>query len=243
MNQPSDKRRGTACDAAPGEPDAGAAQSRDAQPAGALSPAGNPESPPCGERDPSRAAFWDQRFTQRVMPWDQHGVPQAFVDFAQALPPQPVLIPGCGSAYEARWLAERGFTVDAFDFAPAAVAFAREQLGPRWRDLVREADFFAFEPQIAPQWVYERAFLCALPPARWPDYARRMAELLAPGALLAGFFFIGATAKGPPFGIERDALGALLGPYFTLCDEHAVGGSLPVFAQRERWLTWRRHAW
>jgi SAM-dependent methyltransferase len=201
------------------------------------------QAPPTfAERDPSRATFWDQRFAERFMPWDQHGVPPAFVEFATTLAPQPVLIPGCGSAYEARWLAERGFTVDAFDFSSAALEVAREQLGPQWRDLVRQADFFAFEPRVAPRWVYERAFLCALPPARWPDYASRMAQLTAPGAVLAGFFVIGATAGGPPFSIERDALDALLTPYFERVDEHGVDASLAVFGQRERWITWRRRA-
>jgi SAM-dependent methyltransferase len=223
MNMPSDKNRGA------GSPGC-------ADPDGST----NPEPPAFTERDPSRAAFWDQRFAERFTPWDQRGVPQAFIDFALALAPQPVLIPGCGSAHEARWLAERGFTVDAFDFSSEAVAAAREQLGPQWEGIVREADFFAFEPRVAPQWVYERAFLCALPPAMWPAYASRMAQLVPPGALLAGFFFVGATPNGPPFGMERNALDALLTPYFEIIDEHAVSESLPVFAQRERWLTWRR---
>ena len=49
-----------------------------------------------------------------------------------------------------------------------------------------------------------------------------MAELLPGGALLAGFFFIGATPKGPPFGIERAELDALLTPYFELIEDEAV---------------------
>lgn len=61
------------------------------------------------------------------------------------------------------------------------------------------------------------------------------------GALLAGFFFLGDTPKGPPFGIERAELDALLAPYFTLLDDQPVEGSLPVFVGRERWLTWQRN--
>ena len=67
-----------------------------------------------------------------------------------------------------------------------------------------------------------------------------MAELLPEGGLLAGFFFIATTEKGPPFGIERDALDALLAPHFDLVEEHEVSGSVDVFTGRERWLTWRR---
>ena len=192
-------------------------------------------------RDANSPAFWDERFERRFMPWDQAGVPEAFQAFALArrdtLP--NVLIPGCGSAYEALWLAQEKWQVKAIDFSASAVAAAREQLGEH-ADVVEQADFFAFQPPFETNWIYERAFLCALPRDRWQDYAARMAVLLRPGALLAGFYFLGATPKGPPFGIERDALDALLTPYFELVEEHEVTGSIDVFAGRERWLTWRR---
>ncbi|WP_345812850.1 methyltransferase domain-containing protein [Paraburkholderia sp. PREW-6R] len=191
-------------------------------------------------RDPDSPAFWDERFERRFMPWDQAGVPSAFQAFASRHSGAAVLIPGCGSAYEALWLAGQGSPVKAIDFSPAAVAAAREQLGAQYAHLVEQADFFAFEPPFEPAWVYERAFLCALPPGRRTDYARRMAELVPKGALLAGFFFFGATRKGPPFGIERAELDALLTPYFDLIEDEAVNDSIPVFAGRERWLTWRR---
>jgi SAM-dependent methyltransferase len=166
-------------------------------------------------------------------------VPEMFERFVAARPAQNVLIPGCGSAYEALYLAERGWPVRAIDFAPLAVEAARRQLGAH-ADVVEEADFFAYEPPFSPDWIYERAFLCALPRDRWQDYASRVAELLAPGALLAGFFFIGATQKGPPFGIDRDELDALLTPHFELIEDREVSRSIPVFAGRERWMTWRR---
>jgi len=67
-----------------------------------------------------------------------------------------------------------------------------------------------------------------------------MARLLPAGGLLAGFFFLGATPKGPPFGIDRPELEALLSPDFELIEDEAVADSIPVFAGRERWLTWRR---
>jgi hypothetical protein len=69
-----------------------------------------------------------------------------------------------------------------------------------------------------------------------------MADLLPAGALLAGFFFIGTTPKGPPFGIERGELEALLTPFFELLEDEPVTDSIAVFAGRERWLTWRRRA-
>jgi SAM-dependent methyltransferase len=199
-----------------------------------------PAAPDFSTRDPDSPAFWNERFERGFMPWDQAGVPSAFRAFAARHGDAAVLIPGCGSAYEAVWLAGQGNPVRAIDFSPAAVAMAREQLGAQHAQLVEQADFFTYEPPFKPTWIYERAFLCALPLTRRTDYARRMAELLPDGALLAGFYFIGATLKGPPFGIERTDLDALLTPYFELIEDEAVTDSIAVFAGRERWLTWRR---
>jgi SAM-dependent methyltransferase len=198
-----------------------------------------PKIPVFSERDPNSPVFWNERFTQDFMPWDSRGAPAPFVAFANHSERCEVLIPGCGSAYEAAWLAERRWPVTAIDFSTAALAAARLQLGEH-AAVARLADFFTFVPERAPQWIYERAFLCALAPGRRAEYARRMAELLAPGGILAGFFFLGATDKGPPFAIDEDLLDDLLAPHFDLIDDRPVADSLPAFEGRERWLTWRR---
>jgi hypothetical protein len=203
--------------------------------------ASEPGAPVFSSRDPEAPDFWDERFEQGHTPWDQAGVPSSFKTFAARQTPVPVLIPGCGNAWEARWLAEQGWPVQAIDFSAKAVEHARAQLG-RFESIVGQADFFVWRPPATPGWIYERAFLCALPPARRSDYARRMAELLPHGGLLAGFFFFRQTHKGPPFGIERAELDGLLAPYFDLIGDEAVTDSIPVFAGHERWLTWRRRA-
>ena len=201
----------------------------------------NPAGPDFATRDPNSPAFWDERFERGFTPWDQAGVQAAFQVFATRHPEAAVLIPGCGSAWEALWLARQGRRVQAIDFSSAAVATARSQLGA-CANVVDQADFFSWQPPFTPGWMYERAFLCALPKDRRADYAQRMAELLPAQTLLAGFFFLGATPKGPPFGIERAELDALLNPHFELIEDEPVSDSMPVFAGRERWLTWRRRA-
>ncbi|CAM2140779.1 methyl halide transferase [Pararobbsia alpina] len=200
--------------------------------------------------DPSRPDFWSERFDKGYTPWDHQGVPGVFVEFATAIEggdapagspvSRPsVLIPGCGRAHEARWLADHGFAVEAVDFSRAAVAAARDQLGPH-AHIVREADFFDFAPARPVGWVYERTFFCALPPARRADYAARMAELLPPGGLLAGLFFVTEKPVGPPFGTSLDELHRLLDADFELVGERPVEDSMPIFKGVERWLEWRR---
>jgi SAM-dependent methyltransferase len=196
--------------------------------------------PDFASRDPRVPAFWDERFERDFTPWDLKGVPQALREFvARAPAPRTVLIPGCGNGYEMVCMAEAGWDATAIDFSPAAVRRAREVVG-RWAAQVVEADFFRWQPPRPLDLIYERAFLCAMPPAMWPQVAARWAQLLAPGGELAGFFFFGSAPKGPPFGIARSALEALLAPSFELVEEGEVVDSLPVFAGQERWMRWRR---
>lgn len=192
------------------------------------------------EQRPELPHFWDKRFSEGVTPWDAGRVPAALARFVARHPEAPVtLIPGCGSAWEAAHLAERGWPVVALDFSAAAIARAGELLG-NWPGQLVCADFFSYRPDPACQLIYERAFLCALPRKLWPAWGRRMAELLPAGGLLAGFFFLCDQLKGPPFGIARPELDALLTPAFDLIEEGEVDDSIPVFAGRERWMVWRR---
>jgi SAM-dependent methyltransferase len=190
-------------------------------------------------RDPLDPAFWDERFAQRFTPWDRGSVPAQLRAFAAASPPRTTLIPGCGTGYELAALCDLGWDATAIDFAPVAVANARAAVR-QWAARVIEADFFAYTPAIPLDLIYERAFLCAMPRVLWPQVAARWAQLLAPGALLAGYFFFDDARKGPPFGIDRATLDGLLLPDFDCIDDAAVTDSIPVFQDKERWMVWRR---
>jgi SAM-dependent methyltransferase len=206
-------------------------------------PAMNSNGPPpvFPRHDPATPAFWDVRFDADFTPWDQGGVPQCLIEFVNTrAKPLRTLIPGCGSAYEVRFLAERAWPVLAVDFSASAVARAARILGALATH-VQEADFFG--PALQPgqfDLVYERAFMCALPRTMRADWARRVAELLAPGALLAGFFFFDETPKGPPFGISETALNEMLLPAFECIEMRAPPDSIPVFTGKEQWMVWRR---
>jgi hypothetical protein len=203
-----------------------------------------PSEKPAHQR-PELPDFWDQRFRSGVTPWEAGSAPPALREFAAAydtgtsVAPR-VLIPGCGSAWDAAFLDSADWEVSALDFSQAAVDTARSTLGADWRGKLLCADFFTFEPDALFDVIYERAFLCALPRALWPDYAPRMAKLLRSGGLLAGSFFISDEPKGPPFGIFPQQLEDLLTPHFIRRADRALGDSLPVFAGRERWQVWER---
>jgi len=197
-----------------------------------------PEFP---RRDPADPDFWDLRYQAHHAPWDAGRVPESLRTFVEAASrPRSVLVPGCGSAWDVRFLAERGWRVLGIDFSHEAIAAARAILGPHV-NAVRYADFFAPIAEAPFEVVYERAFLCALPRRLWQDWGRRMAELVEPGGALAGFFYFGEGDRGPPFPLHApDELSALLGPAFQRVDDAPVPDSIEIFQGKERWQAWRR---
>lgn len=190
-------------------------------------------------RDPRMPGFWDERFERAFTPWDKGGVPEQLRGFVAKSQPSTVLIPGCGAAYELVYFCEAGSDATAIDFSPAAVALARQTAG-QWRERVVEADFFAYAPPPGLAMIYERAFLCALPPAMRAQVVKRWAQLLPSGGLLAGYFFFDDAPTGPPFGISRAQLDQLLAEDFECVEDARVADSIPVFAGKERWMVWKR---
>lgn len=139
-----------------------------------------------------------------------------------------------------RLLAERGWPVTAIDFSSGAVAAAQRELGALGKH-VRELDFFGKAvADIGANLIYERAFLCALPRRLWHAWAARVAELLAPGGLLVGYFFESDSPKGPPFGLAAGELDGLLAAHFTKLAEAIPTDSIAIFRGHEKWMVWQR---
>ncbi len=195
--------------------------------------------------------FWNVRYRSGRTPWDQGGVPPALDRYlsrpAPQLPARPprVLIPGCGSGHEIAAFVRAGYRVTAIDFSPAAVARARALLPPELGGCVIEGDFFTATFAAASfDLIYERTFLCALPPEMWPAVTKRLAGLLASDGTVAGFYFFGDKEDGPPFGLDPAEPAALFDPHFELCRDEPIPGaeSLPLFVGRERWQERRKRA-
>jgi SAM-dependent methyltransferase len=184
--------------------------------------------------------FWESRYRAGKTPWDFQGVPRALIAYLKIAKPGRVLIPGCGSGYEIRAFAERGWDVLAVDFSEAAVERARAALG-ELGERVLLADFFKQDfggSQF--DLIYERTFLCSLPPEKWSDYVRRVTDLLLPAGRLAGFFLYGQEKEPPPFPLSIEAAHRIFGEGFTQIADEPVADSLPLFAGRERWQVWER---
>jgi SAM-dependent methyltransferase len=196
------------------------------------------------ELDSSQTQFWNRRWLAGKMPWDLGGVPPSLVSFlSRTRPPIQVLIPGCGSGYEVQAFHEAGHNVTAIEFSAAAVAQARKVLGPLAVKVIHgnffKHDFGANRYGL----VYERGFLCSLPPDRWPDYASRMAQLLTPGGKLVGLFLYGQEPEPPPYPLTDETAANLLGGDFRLrYTEQSAAQSVAVYQGLEHWQEWERAA-
>jgi SAM-dependent methyltransferase len=190
--------------------------------------------------DSTRPEFWNERYERGRTPWDLHRVPAALMAFIGRSSAGSVLIPGCGTGYEIEAFAQAGWEVTAIDFSPPAVEQARTRLGALGRHVIL-GDFFNYDfGSCCFDVVYERTFLCALPPNTWTDYTARIARLLRPSSLLADIFLYGEEDEPPPYPLVESSATALLGSLFTLARTDPVNDSLPLFVGRERWQEWRR---
>ncbi len=191
--------------------------------------------------DPAHAEFWEMRYRADFTPWEAGRVPARLREHVAAhRPAGRILVPGCGTGHDVRFLAGMGLAVEGIDFSAAAIEAARPVLGP-FAGHVRLGDFFGTGLRGPFALVYERAFLCALPRRLWPDWAGRVGDLVAPGGLLAGYFLFGEGERGPPFPLHgQRELDGLLDAAFDRVEDLTVDDSVDAFAGRERWQSWRR---
>ncbi|HZR78069.1 MAG TPA: methyltransferase domain-containing protein [Chthoniobacterales bacterium] len=185
--------------------------------------------------------FWSQRYASGRTPWRLDHVPAQLKRFIESLAARSrVLIPGCGEdnqTVDAFFRA--GHKVTAIDFSPIAVSRLRKSL-PALREEIILGDFFHHTFESDPfDVVYERTFLCSLPPRMWKSYAKRVAQLLRPEGMLAGFFFYGEETDPPPFPLDDSTADKVFGEFFVMRTSEPVPDSLPVFGGREKWQEWQ----
>ena len=192
-------------------------------------------------QDSAQPAFWSQRYISGRTPWQLDHLPARLDAFIRLLPAKRnVLIPGCGQDYRTvDVFRNAGHRVTAIDFSPIAVESTNKALRKTGTKVIL-GDFFNYDFKSAPfEIIYERTFLCSLPPSLWKSYATRVAQLLSPGGTLAGFFFYGKESDPPPYPLTESKAVEIFGPQFKLKKSEPVTDSLSIFAGKERWQEWQ----
>jgi hypothetical protein len=193
------------------------------------------------EKNSAQSGFWSQRYETGRTPWQLDHVPARLVALIRTLEPgRNVLVPGCGQDHRAiRAFNRAGHRVTAIDFSPVAVESTTKGLSGT-RDEIILGDFFSHDFKNAPfDLIYERTFLCSLPPSSWKNYAARVAELLRPDGVLTGFFFYGEEPDPPPYPLTEQKAADIFGDRFDLQTSEPVVDSLSIFAGKEKWQEWR----
>lgn len=150
------------------------------------------------------------------------------------------MIPGCGQDRKTiEAFLRAGHRVTAIDFSRVAVESTNKALADIGGKVML-GDFFAYNFEAAPfDLIYERTFLCSLPPRLWNDYATRAARLLRRRGMLAGFFFYGDEDDPPPYPLTESQATEIFGAQFELKKSEPVTDSLSIFAGTEKWQEWK----
>ena len=99
-----------------------------------------------------------------------------------------ILIPGCGSAYEAQYLHELGFNhVVVIDIVEIVLNRLLERSPNFPKNNIVLGDFFMHDEKY--DLIIEQTFFSSLPPKSRHEYVEKASDLLNPGGKLSGVLF------------------------------------------------------
>ena len=145
--------------------------------------------------------YWNNRYETEENGWDLKTISPPLKAYIDQLTDKNlrILIPGCGSGYEAEYLLKQGFReVTVIDFAPLAVEKMKLYISDYQYVKIICADFFTHKGEY--DLILEQTFFCALNPDLRTKYVQKMSELLTLNGKLVGLLFAVQFLKNPPFG-------------------------------------------
>lgn len=154
---------------------------------------------------PLDQSYWDSQWQNHTTGWDLGEVSPPIKKYIDSWlnKNSKILIPGCGSAYEAGYLLQQGFTnITVIDISPTLVDDLKAKFAGNDNISIVLGDFFAHEGQY--DLIIEQTFFCALPLFMRPKYVAKMHQLLKPEGTLAGLLFNRTFESGPPFGGDKE---------------------------------------
>lgn len=192
---------------------------------------------------------WQQRYLDGDTPWEKGGAAPPLAELIERLGvgifgEGEVWVPGCGTGHDVRLLASHGLEAVGLDLAPAALEAAKLQprVNAERYELMDFLDLPHKQDRRATA-IWEHTCFCAIDPSRRDDYARAAAEVLAPGGVLAGVFFLRPWDPedeeqgplGPPFAATTEAIDACFSPWFERIEAWQPEAAYPGREGRE-WL-------
>lgn len=150
------------------------------------------------------SSYWEERYRDNITPWDLGMVSPPLKNYIDRLTDHnlSILIPGCGNAYEASYLLEKGFqNVTLIDLSATLTSSLQTRYKGRPIEIIN-ANFFDHKGSY--DLILEQTFLCALHPSLRKAYVNTSYELLNKGGKIAGVFFNKKFAENEPPYIASD---------------------------------------
>lgn len=182
-------------------------------------------------------SFWQERWERGEIGFHQphiHAQLQAFWPGLGLPKGSTVFVPLSGKTRDMAWLAEQGHHVIGAELSELAVrdffrdsglsptvtqrgAFQVFEAGPF---TIYQGDFFTLPGDALRDAVacYDRAAMIALPPEMRPRYAKKLAGLLPPEAVILAISieYPEGQLKGPPFSVTGEEVRSLYGDQFSI---------------------------
>lgn len=161
------------------------------------------------------AEFWSQRYRDGKTGWDLGSASEPLTAYFDQLKDKSIkiLIPGCGNAYEAEYLTEKGFSnVYIIDLSrEPLMAFQTRNPDFPEEHIICE-DIFVHIGKY--DLIIEQTLFCAINPVLRDDYVAKISTLLNNGGKYVGVLFDREFDGGPPYGGNKKEYETYLNKYF-----------------------------
>lgn len=192
---------------------------------------------------------WESCYLEGHTPWDKgEPSPPLSAWIQNNRPTGRAVVPGCGVGHDVAALVAAGVDTVGVDISTTAIKMARTRY-PQLAERFHLADLL----ELSAEWrggfdyVFEHTCLCALPPDLRGAYAKVVHQLLKPGGLLVGVWFINPDMDpgetGPPFGIPLQELNALFAvPSWSVVEDFVPSVAFAGREGRERLRVLRKQS-
>ncbi|MEQ9314112.1 MAG: methyltransferase domain-containing protein [Cytophagales bacterium] len=173
--------------------------------------------------------YWTKRYQADNTGWDIGYVSTPLKAYFDQLKDKKtkILIPGCGNAYEAKYLYMNGFkNVFLLDISEYPLQKFKDKNPDFPEEHLIHADFFDHSNSY--DLIIEQTFFCALNPELREGYCKKMQNLMHSDSKLAGVLFnIPLFQDHPPFGGHIDEYKTLFDKYFRINMLEECRNSIP----------------
>lgn len=164
--------------------------------------------------------YWSKRYIENLIGWDIGEPSTPIKEYIDQLPNKniAILIPGCGNAYEAAYLLQKGFTnITLVDISDHLVKTLKEKFADYLNKEIKilHADFFSLK-EMKFDLIIEQTFFCAIHPTLRTSCVEQYSNLLNPNGKLVGLLFNKEFESNPPFGGTEIEYRNLFSKYFNI---------------------------